>query len=141
VIGRKRAILLKPTLLFLGGGIGYYLLEVIFRGHSHWSMALCGGISLVGIYFINRKFSERTYAARALLCALLITAVEFVTGCIVNLWLGWNVWSYSRLHFNLLGQVSLLFSCIWFFLSLGICLIISTIERRSSLRKTKELSD
>ena len=132
---------LKIPLLFLVGGIVYYFIEVLFRGHSHWSMGICGGICLVGIYLINEKFSNLSYAVRALICSGFITAVEFAAGCIVNLWLGWNVWSYNNLPLNFMGQVSLLFSCIWFFLSFGVCWIISTIEKKIPLQKAKELSD
>jgi len=137
--GTKKGFrMLKNPLLFLGGGIAYYLIEVLFRGHSHWSMAICGGICLVGIYYINRKLSDHSYAVRALLSSVLITAVEFVAGCIVNLWLGWNVWSYNSLPFNLMGQISLLFSCIWFFLSFGVCIGISFTEKRLNTFKLKK---
>lgn len=140
-VTRKRTLSPRDPLLFIGGGIGYYLMEVIFRGHSHWSMGICGGISLVGIYYVNKLFSRYSYAIRALLCSLFITAVEFAAGCIVNLWLRWNVWSYNNLPLNFMGQISLLFSCIWFFLSLGVCLIISAVERKFAVKKAKELSD
>ena len=109
-ITRKFIPPIKTPLLFFCGGIAYYLIEVLFRGHSHWSMAICGGTCLVGIYYINRRLSDFSYAIRALICSLLITAVEFLAGCIVNLWLGWNVWSYNSLPFNFLGQISLVFS-------------------------------
>lgn len=49
--------------------------------------------------------------------SLLITVLELVCGCIVNLWLGWHVWDYSNMPFNLLGQICLPFTAIWFFLS------------------------
>lgn len=126
----KKATPLRIFLLFLTGGFGYYLLEVLFRGHSHWTMGLCGGICLVGIYFINRRFAKSSYTLRATLCAMLITGVEFTAGCILNLWLGLSIWDYSALPYNLLGQISLLFSGIWFFLSFGICILISAIENR-----------
>ena len=131
----KKSKLLKILLLFLAGGFGYYLLEVLFRGYSHWTMGLCGGICLVGIYFINRRFAKSSYTLRATLCTVLITAVEFAAGCILNLWLGLSIWDYSALPYNLLGQISLLFSSIWFFLSFGICILISAIENRK--RKPK----
>ena len=46
------------------------------------------------------------------------TLFEFVVGCLVNLCLDWNVWDYSHLPFNILGQVSLVFTFIWCGLSL-----------------------
>lgn len=41
------------------------------------------------------------------------TIAEFVCGCIVNLWLKWDIWDYSNLPFNLLGQISLYFTLAW----------------------------
>ena len=134
-ISDKKITPARFLLLFLTGGFGYYLIEVLFRGHSHWTMGLCGGICLVGIYFINRRFAAFSYTLRAILSALLITAVEFVAGCILNLWLGLSIWDYSALPYNLLGQISLLFSGIWFFLSFGICVLISMMEKRSKRRQ------
>ena len=34
---------------------------------------------------------------------LLITGLEFVTGCVVNLGFGWNVWNYTNQPLNLMG--------------------------------------
>ena len=34
---------------------------------------------------------------QVLIGAVGITILEFLTGCIVNLWLGWGVWDYSNL--------------------------------------------
>ncbi len=121
----KNKNLIRVPILFVTGAIGYYLIEVAFRGYSHWTMGLCGGICLVGIYFINKKFSHFSSPIRAVMCAGLITAVEFLAGCILNLWLKLGIWDYSSLKFNILGQVSLLFSCIWFALSLVICLVFT----------------
>ena len=45
--------------------------------------------------------------------ALIATAAEFVTGCVVNLWLGWGVWDYSALPGNLLGQICPQFTLLW----------------------------
>ena len=47
-----------------------------------------------------------------------ITTVEFVAGCIVNLRLHWQVWDYSSLPFNLLGQICPRFILMWFALSI-----------------------
>ena len=123
--GSKCSPLLRYLLIFISGGAGYYLLEILYRGHSHWTMALCGGICLLGICFINSKFRRINAILRALLCALMITAVEFLAGCIVNVWLGLNVWSYNARPFNFMGQICLGFSFLWFVLSLAICVVLS----------------
>lgn len=67
----------------------------------------------------NMVVTTAVNAARRqmLIGAIVITTLEFVCGCIVNLWLGWNVWDYSNMPFNLLGQICLPFTVIWFFLS------------------------
>lgn len=44
---------------------------------------------------------------------IVVLALEFITGCIVNIWLGWNIWDYSSLPFNILGQICLPFAILW----------------------------
>ena len=108
-------------ILFIFGAIGYPILELLWRGRTHWSMALAGGISMVLLLLISRLPLSRPILW---LCgALAITTVEFAIGCIVNRWLHLEVWDYSDLPLNLLGQISLPFSLIWFALSIpGIAL-------------------
>lgn len=48
---------------------------------------------------------------------MIVTVLELLVGLVVNRWLGWNVWDYSDMPFNLWGQVCLQFSVAWFFLS------------------------
>lgn len=114
----------KGFLLFLVGGLIYFWLEVLWRGYSHWSMFLLGGLCFVLCGLINEVVSwEIPLPIQMLISAILITILEFATGCIVNLWLGWQVWDYSKLHFQLLGQISLKSSIIWFLLS-GVGIIL-----------------
>ena len=102
----------------IGGGI-YYNLELIWREHSHWTMFLLGGICFICLGLINEILTWDTpLLIQMLIGGCIITTLEFVTGCIVNLWLGWNVWDYSNLPYNLLGQISLFSSIGWIGLSL-----------------------
>ena len=106
---------------FLGiiGGIIYYLLECLWRGYSHWTMFILGGICFIALGLINEILSWDTpLVIQMLIGGTIITILEFITGCIVNLWLGWNVWDYSDLPYNLLGQISLFSSIGWIGLSL-----------------------
>ena len=107
--------------LILGtiGGLIYVLLELIWRGYSHWTMFLLGGTCFVLLGLINEILDWDTpLTLQMLIGCTVITALEFITGCVVNLWLGWNVWDYSDLKFNILGQISLFSSIGWYFISL-----------------------
>ncbi len=110
---------MKHVILFTIGGSIYYGIECIYRGYSHWTMAILGGICFVLIGGINEYISWDTPLwKQGLIGSAIVTSLEFVTGCIVNLWLGWNVWDYSDTPFNILGQICIPFSIIWFFISL-----------------------
>ena len=98
------------------GGIIYTFIEILWRGYSHWSMTVLGGVCFAVLYLLYDKAGGAHMVLRCAAGSAFITAAEFLTGCIVNLRLGWNVWSYSSLRFNIFGQVSLLFSVLWFFL-------------------------
>ncbi|MCL1807388.1 MAG: putative ABC transporter permease [Oscillospiraceae bacterium] len=116
--------ILKQLFLFWFGGATYASIEVIFRGHSHWSMILLGGCCFICLGEINKIVPWKTpLTLQMLLGSIVITSLEFITGCIVNLELGLDVWDYSDMPLNLLGQICLPFSIIWFFFSaLGILL-------------------
>ncbi len=116
--------------LLLAGGVLYCWIEILYRGRTHWSMAICGGICALAIYRINEQFQNWGAVRRALLGALTITLVELVTGCVVNLWLRLGVWDYSSMPFNLWGQICLPFSAIWFFLCLPVGFLCGVLRRR-----------
>lgn len=46
--------------------------------------------------------------------AAIICTVEYLTGFIVNLILGWSVWDYSDRLFNVYGQICPLYTILWF---------------------------
>ncbi len=127
---KTRGVSLKYFLLVPIGGGTYYGIELLYRGRSHWSMALLGGICLMLMWWENRLFSSQNFVLRAALCALTVTVLEFVAGCILNLWLQMGIWDYHSLRFNLLGQIAPLFSFFWFLLSLPVCFFYSFLDRR-----------
>lgn len=106
---------------FLVGGLGYVLLELLWRGRSHWSMFLVGGACFRIIGRLDELLCRCRRSTRCAACALAVTAVEFCSGCVFNLLLKMNVWDYSRFRFHLLGQVCLLYSVLWGFLSIPAC--------------------
>ena len=114
--------------VFTAGGLGYGGLELLWRGRTHWSMLLCGGVCAVLIYLIAGR--ERTVLWRRwTLCAAAVTTVEYFTGVLVNLRLGWNVWDYSAERLNLLGQICPRFALLWLLLSVPGLWLCSRIRR------------
>lgn len=109
----------KELVLFLVGGITYFMIEILWRGYSHLSMFILGGICFVLIGLINEYYSwELPLWNQMLFATIIITTLEFIFGVILNILLGLSIWDYSNLRFNLLGQISLQYSVLWFFLSL-----------------------
>lgn len=106
--------LAKYAYLFWFGGSFYVTLEVIYRQYSHISMLILAGLVFIIIDLLNEIWGWETSLILQILVGTVIATIgEFITGCIVNLWLGLNVWDYSNLPFNLYGQVCLQFTLIW----------------------------
>ena len=100
-------------LLVLGGSI-YYGIEMMWRGRSHPAMILVGGLCFVYIGLINEIFPWTMSIWKQMLIGdAIVLFIEFISGCILNLWLGLAIWDYSNEPFNLLGQICLLFAVIW----------------------------
>lgn len=104
----------KYAFLFWLGGSAYVTLEVLFRGHSHWTMLLLGGMLFVLIGLLNEMMPWGIGLLwQVSIGTALVTAMEFLVGSIVNLWLGWNIWDYSGLSGNVLGQISPQYTAMW----------------------------
>lgn len=109
---------LKEIILAIIGGLIYILIELIWRGQTHISMFILGGICFVAIGLINELFSwELGLVWQSVIGAVIVTVLEFITGLVVNIWLGLGVWDYSNMPFNLLGQICLPFAFAWVALS------------------------
>ncbi|MBW7573960.1 putative ABC transporter permease [Caproiciproducens faecalis] len=118
MLRKIRSILWKDVFLFVVGGDIYIIMEICYRGYSHWSMFALGGVCFLGLGYINRFFSWDTpLVLQMLIGMLLITTLELITGMIVNVCFGWGVWDYSQKPFNLFGQICLSSSVGWYFLS------------------------
>jgi len=112
--------------LFLVGGSGYVGLELLWRGRSHISMFLAGGVCFLLLGRLERtRFSP---SAKSLFGAAAITGVEFITGLLTNR--DYRVWDYRQMPFNLMGQVCLSYSLLWIPVSLGAMLIYRVLEKQ-----------
>jgi uncharacterized membrane protein len=112
---------------FLMGFFIYSLLEVAGRGYTHWTMALCGGAVLAAVYGL----SGRVRLIGCCACgALITTGLELIVGIFDNLIMGWQVWDYSDMPLNFLGQICLPFSAGWFVLCAPAYFLCKNIRRR-----------
>ncbi|MDO5546949.1 MAG: hypothetical protein Q4F79_00480 [Eubacteriales bacterium] len=111
--------ILKPIILFLIGGSIYISIEIIYRylmdkPPTHWAMFVLGGLAFLIIGRLNEHIDwEMPFWLQALIGTAIVLVLEFIFGCVLNLWLGLAIWDYSNMPFNLLGQICLPFALIW----------------------------
>ena len=98
---------------FLPGALCYPLMEMIYRGRTHYSMALAGGAASLLIRHCAQK--KGSLLKRAFLCALGITAMEYLFGLAFNR--RHHIWDYRRQPGQLAGQICPRYSFLWFLLS------------------------
>ncbi len=113
---------MTPTELlaaFLLGGAAYGIVELAWRGRTHWTMVLTGGACFTFMYLAAA--GSLPPLVRYALCAAVTTAAELLVGAVVNLRLGWGVWDYSDRPFNLYGQVCAGYALLWLLLSVPGC--------------------
>lgn len=111
-------IVLKYLVLFLVGFFAYMGIELLYRQYTHWTMGCLGGVCLIILGGINEYFSwEIPFWLQCLKGSIIITVLEFIAGVVLNIWLQLNIWDYSHVWGNVLGQICLPFTIIWFFLS------------------------
>ena len=120
---------LKYFFLFIIGGFSYFYIEILFRGYSHFSMIICGGTALILCGIINQASHFRiSVITQMLISSCIITLLELITGYIVNIKLHLHIWDYSKLPYNLYGQICPAFSFIWMIASLP-CIFTDDIIR------------
>lgn len=103
----------KYGLLFILGAVGYAAIEIIWRGHTHWSMMIAGGLCFILFSLAAEALRGRSILLKAVTCAVGVTAIEFIFGVVFNIWLGMGVWDYSHVPFNIMGQICPMFSLLW----------------------------
>ncbi len=120
----------KYVILFAIGALIYGGIEILASGNTHWSMLILGGVCFLLIGVLNEKNPyDLSITTQMLTGSVIITLLEFLTGCIVNIWLGWNIWDYSNDPYNLLGQICAKNSFYWFLLSAAAIIIDDKIRQ------------
>ena len=127
-----KILLKKYFWLGLAGALAYPLLEFAWRGYSHWSMAVAGGLCLMLLALLQQRLRHKSLRLRCLAGAAVITAVEFTAGCLVNLGLGLHVWDYSQMPGHVLGQICPFFCCLWFLLCIPVFGLLARLKAVNS---------
>ncbi len=117
----------KFSFLFYLGGMCYAGLELLWRGFTHWSMFLLGGICFVLVGNLKRLGPKLPLPFRVTEAALLITLLELGCGLLVNR--NYRVWDYRHMPMNLLGQICLPFTLLWVPVSLAAMLLYDWTDR------------
>ncbi len=119
---------------FLMGYFCYSLIEIVMRGYTHWTMSLTGGTVLMILYAINSR-RTMTLIRSCVIGAVIITAIELTVGIFDNVIMHWNVWDYSDMPFNFLGQICIPFSAFWFILCIPARSLCRRIHRQFCNKK------
>ena len=100
----NNSIWIEIAVFVLGAG-AYGAMEILFRGYTHWTMLITGGACVLTMYYMQEWILSQPVVLGALAGAMIITTYEFFVGVLVNLKLSWNVWDYSAMPGNVLGQI------------------------------------
>ena len=114
----NKNFVLKEFIIFIIFGLMYVTIELLYRGHTHYSMFIVGGICGVLIGLINDNTPDMPLLPQCVLGTVIITVIELLTGLFLNVYLGLNVWDYSNQPFNFMGQICPQFCIIWCILSI-----------------------
>ncbi len=101
-------------------GTFYYVLEGIWRipkdGYTNLVMLAIRRLCGLAIGSINQisRFYKMKVIYQSLIGAVITLCIEFLSGLILDIWLGLGIWDYSTLPFSLLGKVCLPFGLLWF---------------------------
>ena len=118
----------KKCVLFYIGGTVYMTLEFLWRGRSHGSMFLAGGLCFLLIGHLGSVEPLLPLPFRAAVGSGIVTMVELGAGLIANR--DYGVWDYRSQPGNLWGQICPMFSLLWIPVSLAAILLYDRLERR-----------
>ncbi|WP_066714059.1 putative ABC transporter permease [Clostridium sp. Marseille-P299] len=111
--------LCKYIVLYLIGGLIYITLEILYKGDSHWSMVVVGGLAFLLCGLINKGLDcTLPLWQQGIIGGALITLLELIAGIIINIILKLDVWDYTNYKLNFLGQICVPFSILWCLLAI-----------------------
>ena len=101
------------------------ILEFLWRGYSHGSMFVLGGLCFLLVGALNR-WLKIPLALQLILFAIMITGLELITGLMVNR--DYAVWDYRGMPYHYLGQVCLNYSLLWIPIGMAAIMLYRWVE-------------
>ena len=114
--------ILKVLFIWFLMGMVYFTIEGFWRipsgGYSNIVMLFIGGLCGVLVGSINQipKFQNMSIFTQSIIGAIIVLIIEYISGYILNIKLGLEIWDYSDMFLNINGQVCLTFGLFWFLL-------------------------
>ena len=118
----------KLCFLFYLGGMCYAGLELLWRGFSHGSMFVLGGICFVLVGNLKRLRPGKKLPARVAEAALIITLLELGCGLLVNR--SYRAWDYRNMPLNVFGQICLPFTLLWIPVALAAFFLYDALDKK-----------
>ena len=103
----------KYAAMFFTGGVGYIIIEILWRGNSRWSMGAAGGFCFCALYRLSGVMKGIKIFFRCVAGSGIITFTELCFGIVLNKKLRLKVWDYSANRFNFKGLICPLYSFLW----------------------------
>ncbi len=122
----------KYVIFFVLGAVGYALIELLWRGRTHWSMMIAGGICFIVFSLISRYLANINILYKAVIASICVTAIELIFGLVFNVYMKMNIWDYSTMSYNVLGQICPLFSLAWIGVAIVFIPIAGIIDNKLS---------
>ena len=109
---RWRNLVLHALFGLIAGSI-YLCIELAWRGRTHWTMLPLAAAIFVCAGVLDERENPPPFWAQVAIGTGIATALELVTGLVLNAWMNLGVWDYSNLPGNILGQICPQFTAAW----------------------------
>ena len=119
---------MEYPLLFALGGAAYAALEIVWRGGTHWTMFLAGGVCLCWLQWLACQ-PGLSLAGASLAGAAGVTGLEFAVGLFCTRVLHLSVWDYSREWGNLAGLICPKYTLLWLLLCTWVVLVMRSLQK------------
>lgn len=101
------------ALFGLIAGLIYMMIELAWRGRTHWTMMVLAAVIFVCAGVLDELDKPLKTWQQVVIGTAIATALEFVAGVVLNLWLGLDIWDYSNKPGNVLGQICPQYTMAW----------------------------